>query len=129
GGLSPALCGLQAGAVRVVGGTDVAPGRWPWQVSVCQGSQHRCGGSVLAPEWILTAAHCVHRYPGLAAPIPCSLPVPDPLTEHPGWHGGGSACPELPVGAAIPQLLEQEPFPSRSQPEGSAARPWRGCPL
>ncbi|NWU01220.1 TMPS5 protease, partial [Urocynchramus pylzowi] len=57
-------CGLQPGAVRVVGGTDVSPGRWPWQVSVCQGSQHHCGGSVLAPEWILTAAHCVH------SPIP-----------------------------------------------------------
>ncbi|NXM09142.1 TMPS5 protease, partial [Tyrannus savana] len=56
-------CGLPAGAVRVVGGADVPPGRWPWQVSVCQGSQHRCGGSVLAREWIITAAHCVHRYP------------------------------------------------------------------
>ncbi|NXM95298.1 TMPS5 protease, partial [Sylvia borin] len=68
-------CGLQAGALRVVGGTDVAPGRWPWQVSVCQGSQHLCGGSVLAPEWILTAAHCVHR--ALPAPLGCrQLPAP-----------------------------------------------------
>ncbi|NWX32328.1 TMPS5 protease, partial [Notiomystis cincta] len=69
-------CGLQAGAVRVVGGTDVSPGRWPWQVSVCQGSQHRCGGSVLAPEWILTAAHCVHRYSGLPG-----LPFPAPAWQ------------------------------------------------
>ncbi|NXC16795.1 TMPS5 protease, partial [Corythaeola cristata] len=55
-------CGLRPGAARVVGGTDVPPGRWPWQVSVSHGAQHRCGGSVLAREWIVTAAHCVHSY-------------------------------------------------------------------
>ncbi|NXI59743.1 TMPS5 protease, partial [Chloroceryle aenea] len=60
-------CGLRRSAVRVVGGTDVAPGRWPWQVSVYHGSQHRCGGSVLAREWIITAAHCVHSYRRLQA--------------------------------------------------------------
>uniref|UniRef100_A0A8B9EBI2 Transmembrane serine protease 5 n=1 Tax=Anser cygnoides TaxID=8845 RepID=A0A8B9EBI2_ANSCY len=54
-------CGLHRGALRVVGGTDAAPGRWPWQVSVRHGSRHHCGGSVLAPSWIVTAAHCVHR--------------------------------------------------------------------
>ncbi|XP_059685535.1 transmembrane protease serine 5 [Gavia stellata] len=54
-------CGLRPGPARVVGGADVPPGRWPWQVSVYHGSQHHCGGSVLAHEWIVTAAHCVHR--------------------------------------------------------------------
>ncbi|NWI64112.1 TMPS5 protease, partial [Todus mexicanus] len=60
-------CGLSPGTARVVGGADVAPGRWPWQVSVYHGSQHRCGGSVLAREWIVTAAHCVHSYRRLRA--------------------------------------------------------------
>lgn len=64
-----AECGLHPGAARVVGGAEVAPGRWPWQVSVYHGSRHRCGGSVLAREWIVTAAHCVHRYLW-AAPCP-----------------------------------------------------------
>uniref|UniRef100_A0A8C4UW30 Transmembrane protease serine 5 n=1 Tax=Falco tinnunculus TaxID=100819 RepID=A0A8C4UW30_FALTI len=60
-------CGLRRGAARVVGGADVPPGRWPWQVSVYHGSQHHCGGSVLAHEWIVTAAHCVHSYRRLQA--------------------------------------------------------------
>ncbi|XP_075298535.1 transmembrane protease serine 5 [Opisthocomus hoazin] len=60
-------CGLHPGAACVVGGTAVSPGRWPWQVSLYHGSQHRCGGSVLACEWIVTAAHCVHSYRQLQA--------------------------------------------------------------
>ncbi|XP_054251532.1 transmembrane protease serine 5 [Indicator indicator] len=60
-------CGQRPGAARVVGGRDVPVGRWPWQVSLYQGSQHHCGGSVLAPEWIVTAAHCVHSYRQLPA--------------------------------------------------------------
>ncbi|NXI26331.1 TMPS5 protease, partial [Sterrhoptilus dennistouni] len=93
-------CGLQAGAVRVVGGTDVAPGRWPWQVSVCQGSQHRCGGSVLAPEWILTAAHCVHRYPGLGLPAPAWLVFAGIVT-----HGSLQPQAGVPVREIIPHPL------------------------
>ncbi|XP_053942895.1 transmembrane protease serine 5 isoform X2 [Cuculus canorus] len=60
-------CGLRRGAGRVVGGTDVSLGRWPWQVSLYHGSQHHCGGSVLDREWIITAAHCVHSYRWLHA--------------------------------------------------------------
>nr|XP_006004607.1 PREDICTED: chymotrypsin-like elastase family member 1 [Latimeria chalumnae] len=50
---------------RVVGGTEVVPNSWPWQISLqytyanAGGWGHTCGGSLLNARWVMTAAHCV----------------------------------------------------------------------
>ncbi|XP_043935380.1 transmembrane protease serine 4-like [Protopterus annectens] len=50
-------CG-ETGLERIVGGDDTTIERWPWQVSLQYNGNHVCGGSIINPLWIVTAAHC-----------------------------------------------------------------------
>uniref|UniRef100_UPI0037E848F5 transmembrane protease serine 2-like n=1 Tax=Semicossyphus pulcher TaxID=241346 RepID=UPI0037E848F5 len=54
-------CGSGENSSRASGGKQAPLGAWPWQVSLQVGGSHRCGGAVISPYWIVTAAHCVVR--------------------------------------------------------------------
>ncbi len=44
--------------INVQGGSVVSPGTYPWIVSLKGNGKDICGGSLIAPQWVLTAGHC-----------------------------------------------------------------------
>ena len=59
GPLAP-LASPQAPGPAIVGGTQANISEFPWQVAIMtsDGNSQYCGGSLVAAQWVLSAAHC-----------------------------------------------------------------------
>ncbi|XP_039223677.1 proproteinase E-like [Crotalus tigris] len=93
---------------RVVNGEEAIPHSWPWQVSLQYQSgdyfYHTCGGSLIHPNWVMTAGHCIfpqYRYRVVLgdhnlftdeSSEQYILVNPGDIIVHPGWNPNCISC-------------------------------------
>ena len=89
-----AAAGSGGGKARtsIVGGGPADFARWPFTVALLRGGRFACGGSVISPTKVLTAAHCIERI----APTKLTIIANRPQLSA---HGTGEVIPAV---AAVP---------------------------
>lgn len=58
-------CGTRNEATRIVGGSDAITNEFPWRVALYSTKLGVfCGGTIISPNWVMTAAHCTRALTG-----------------------------------------------------------------
>lgn len=90
------FCGQVRSSERIVGGQEATPHEFPWQVALTIDGGSFCGGSLISPDWVLTAAHCADgarvfnvllgaHDRTVAEPSQVDIRT-NTYTVHPGWN-------------------------------------------
>nr|XP_048298996.1 granzyme K [Myodes glareolus] len=53
---------------EIIGGREVRPHSRPFMASIQDSGRHICGGVLIHPQWVLTAAHCYSWFPRSRSP-------------------------------------------------------------
>src|SRR4051812_36749090 len=66
--------GVSSPAYAVVGGSDAAPGQYPYVAHILIDRSFQCTGTLVTPRHVVTAAHCGSLAPGGVANVPIGQP-------------------------------------------------------
>ncbi|XP_004543745.1 transmembrane protease serine 13a [Maylandia zebra] len=95
-------CGKQQATSRIIGGTIAKIGHWPWQLSLQFRGSHVCGGVLISPDFVLSAAHCFPRDNSALSPQ--------------NWrvYGGTVSLNNLPVPYFVEKIIVNENYNTKT---------------